>query len=155
MLVRLRILIAGLLLLAALSSAGCTYMARETLPPRVQLLDLQLQAVQLFEQRYLMTVRLQNPNDFDLDIRGFDFNIELNGKPFAQGVSDKAVSVPSFADATTEISLSSSILTLMNQLNENGDEVKYRIFGHVKLKGVPIPVSFESKGDLKSLANES
>lgn len=147
--------IAGLLLLASIFLAGCSYMTRETIPPRVQLVGLQLQAAQLLEQRYLMTIRLQNPNEFELEINGFDFNVELNGAPFAQGVSNKEVTVPGFGDATTEVLVSSSLLTLMQQMNGGQSAVKYRLFGRVKLKGVPIPVSFETKGELGNFAKGS
>lgn len=145
----------GLLWLASMLLAGCSYMTRETLPPRVQLVNLQLQTAQLLEQRYLMTIRLQNPNEFDLEINGFDFNLELNGAPFAQGVSSREVSVPGFGDATTEVLVSSSLLTLMQQMKGGQNAVKYRVFGRVKLKGIPVPVSFESEGELGNLTKGS
>lgn len=151
MLSRLSSFSTWLLLITVLSLSGCSYLTRETVPPRVQLVGLQLQTAQLLEQRYLMTVSIENPNDFVLDINGIDFNVELNGEPFAQGVSNKEVSVPGFGDTVTDILVSSSILTLLKQMN-GGDNVKYRVSGHVKLKGLPIPVSFESVGDLNSLA---
>lgn len=155
MLARLNTLSMGLLLLALLSLSGCAYMTQETVPPRVQVLGLQLQAASLLEQRYLMKVRIQNPNDYELNIRGIDFNVELNDQPFAQGVSDKAVSVPGFGEAITEIAVSSSILTLVQQMNGGGDEVRYRLSGRVRLKGLPVPISFESEGELGSHATGS
>lgn len=152
MLSRLSAFPVGVLWLIVPLLSGCSYMTRDTVPPRVQLLGVQLQAAQLFEQRYLLQIRIQNHNDFDLDINGIEFNVELNDEPFAQGVSNKAVSVPGFGEAITEVSVSSSILTLMQQMSGGGDEVRYRVAGRVKLKGIPIPVSFESQGDLSGLA---
>lgn len=152
MLSRLMSFAAGLLILAVLFLAGCASMMRDTVPPRVQLLGLQLQKAQLLEQRYLLKVRIQNPNDFDLDIRGVDFKVELNDEYFAHGVSNEAVNVPGFGEAVTRVLVSSSILTLARQLNDlNGKGVKYRVTGQVKMAGVPVPVSFENEGDLASL----
>lgn len=155
MLSRLSTLNFGLLLLAALFLSGCSYMARETEPPRVQLLGLQLQAAQLLEQRYLVQIRIQNPNEFDLDISGIDFSVDINDRLMAQGVSDHPVSVPGFGDAITELAVSSSILALVQQMGDGRDEVKYRVYGRVKLKGLPIPVSFETQGDLNHIVKGS
>lgn len=158
MVLRLKSFFIGLLTLAVLSLSGCAYMTKDSLPPRVHVLGLQLQEAQLLEQRYLLKIRIQNPNDFKLDIDGMDFTVEMNGERFAQGVSNQAVSVPGFGEAITDISVSSSIMTLMRQLsgtNINSDDMKYRISGRVKLKGLPLSVSFENEGSLASLTEKN
>ncbi len=148
MMSKLRTLPVGLYLMAMLTVGGCTHMTRETRPPHIQLVGMQLQDVQLFEQRYLLQIRLENQNDFDLNIQGFDFNVEINDEPFAHGLSNEEVSVPGFGDAITDISVSSNIMSLMRQLDAVSDRVKYHVSGRVKLEGVPIAVPFETEGEL-------
>jgi Late embryogenesis abundant protein len=44
--------------------------------------------------RFLTTLRVQNPNTFDLDVEGVSFDLEVNEQPFAKGVGKGKVVVP-------------------------------------------------------------
>lgn len=128
--------------------SACTHVTRETIPPKVKLVGLVLQEAQLFEQRYQLTLRLQNPNEYRIKVRGIDFNVDLNGDSFAQGVTNDSVTLPAYGETTAKVSVSSNILTLMRQLSENNNDISYRIYGRIKLDNIPMPISFESEGRL-------
>lgn len=139
-----------LLLLVLVSLSGCTYLPSGTEPPRVHLVGLQLTQVDVFEQRYRLRLRIQNPNDFALNIRGLDFRVDVNGERFAEGVSSQALEVPGFGEAVMEVEVSSSLWSLARQLRDRGtapEGIAYRLHGRVALEGVALPVGFESSGE--------
>jgi LEA14-like dessication related protein len=140
------------LLLGLLFLGGCAYMQTRTEPPRVHLVGMQLQQAELFEQRYRLRLRIQNPNDFALKVRGIDFALDLNNERFADGVSNQPLEVPAYGEALAEVEVSSSLWTLARQLRDMGEAglrgMEYRLHGRVALTGLPVPLAFESSGDL-------
>lgn len=140
------------LLIGLLFLSGCASMLTRTEPPRVHLVGMQLQQAELFEQRYRLRLRIQNPNDFALNIRGLDFRVEINGERFADGVSNRSLEVPAYGEALAEVDVSSSLWSLARQLRDVGEagleRMEYRLHGRVALTGHAIPVTFESVGNL-------
>lgn len=131
---------------------GCAYVPARTEPPRVHLTGIQLQQAELFEQRYLLRLRIQNPNDFALNVRGLDFRLDLNGERFADGVSNHAFEVPAYGEALAEVEVSSSLWSLARRLRDLGESgaarMEYRLHGRVALTGFGVPLAFESAGEL-------
>lgn len=154
MLARMKLLHALFVVLTISLMAGCTHVTRETIPPKVKLIGVVLQEVQLFEQRYQLTLRLQNPNEYSIKVRGIEFNVDLNGEPFAQGVANDTVTLPGFGETTAEVAVSSNILTLMRQLSENKNDISYSIHGKIKLDNIPLPISFSSEGSLEDFGGK-
>jgi len=145
-----RLALPALFLVLFVLLSGCAYLPSGTEPPRVHLVGLQLTQVDVFEQRYRLRLRIQNPNDFALNIRGLDFRVEVNGEQFAEGVSSKAVEVPGFGEAVTEVEVSSSLWSLARQFRDRTaapESIAYRLHGRVALEGVALPVGFESTGE--------
>lgn len=135
-------------MLALLAACAGTPLRPES--PRVKLVGLEPLAVDLFEQRYRVGLRIQNPNDFPLRVRGIDFRIDLNGQRFAEGVSNRQVEVPAFGEARVDVEVSSSLLDLMRQLQSLGRgetrALEYRISGRLALTGSPLRVPFRYEG---------
>ncbi|WP_245795272.1 LEA type 2 family protein [Thioalkalivibrio denitrificans] len=130
-------------------------MLARTEPPRVHLVGLQLQQMDLFEQRYLVRLRVQNPNDFPLRVRGLDFRVDIDGERFADGVSNRPLEVPAFGEALAEVEVSSSLWSLARRLRDAGEAgvgaMEYRLHGRVALTGYAVPLGFESSGNLGAL----
>ncbi|MBK7953510.1 MAG: LEA type 2 family protein [Candidatus Accumulibacter sp.] len=79
-----RLAVLSILLLSA--CAGLGGLAQK---PEVSVAALNLVQMGLFEQRFALKLRIQNPNDVELRINGLSFEIELNGKSFITGLSDR------------------------------------------------------------------
>jgi LEA14-like dessication related protein len=141
-----------LLLVSVLILHGCAYMPARTEPPRVHLVGMELKQMELFEQRYLLRLRIQNPNDFALNVRGLDFRVDLNGERFADGVSNRPLELPAYGEALAEVEVSSSLWSLARRLRDMGEaglgEMEYRLHGRLALAGMAVPIPFESTGDL-------
>lgn len=131
--------------------AGCASL-QQLQPPHVTVADIDLLDATLLEQRFALKLRVQNPNDADIAIRGLSVDVEVNGQHFARGVSDQAVTLPRFGEALMEVNAVSDLGSLWRQimaLRKGGHEgLEYRIAGRLAM-GTLGDVPFESRGELK------
>ncbi len=136
--------------------AGCASTGELANPPRVSLADLRLAEVGLVEQRYAARLRIQNPNDARLNVRGMEYTIYVNGRKFADGVSGRDFSVPGYGEIIIEVNLTSTVLRVFEQfknLSESESKIfRYRIAGSLSLAGLQrsIPFSHEDVIDLSA-----
>jgi hypothetical protein len=92
------------------------------------------------ELRLAVRVRIQNPNDSDIEYSGAALNLDLNGRKLASGVSAVTGTVPRYGEAVLEIPVTVSALSMARQVlgfvNDRQDEqreVAYTVRG--KLEG--------------------
>ena len=139
-----------MLTVALLSCSGLTSKPES---PRVSLVGLKLVSVELLEQRYQVSLRIKNPNTFALPIRGIDFQLELNGQTFADGVSNHAVEVPAFGENVIELEVSSNLLQVLQQLQSLEESrtpaFEYRISGKMLTGVYGQKLPFDYSGVLK------
>ncbi len=143
-------------LLAMLLTACAGLMTRPE-APRISLIGLKPVSVELFEQRFLVSLRLKNPNQFVLPIRGLDFNMDINGKRFANGLSASQVDIPALGEGQIDVEVSSSLLNTFRQLGailEQGRGFDYKIKGDVMLENRAFRLPFE-QSDSFSFAKET
>ena len=137
--------------LFALVLVGACALRGDMRPLEVRLADLRPIGGGLFEQRFRVDLRLVNPNDFALDIDGLTLDLDLQGRPFASGLSNRRVRVPRLGEAVVPVEASTSILEFARQifvLAETGD-LSYRISGVAYLGGIGGgQVPYERSGSL-------
>ena len=104
------------LLVAALLATGCAGLPGRPRPPAVTLADLQILEAVLFEQRYRLRLRIQNPNADPLRVQAMDYELELNGRDFGRGVSSRPFTVPAFGETVVEVDLVSNISRVLDQV---------------------------------------
>ena len=95
-----------LLFVAVFLLGGCAGFTRE--PVRVSVAGLDPLVGQGLEMRFSLKLRVQNPNDAPIDYDGISVALDLNGTPFASGVSDRAGTVPRFGEAVLDVPVSVS-----------------------------------------------
>ncbi|HOL64241.1 MAG TPA: LEA type 2 family protein, partial [Accumulibacter sp.] len=83
---------------------------------------------------------------------GLSFDIQLNGQPFAHGLSDKAIIVRRYGEALLDVSATSTLGSALKQLRElqksGRDRIDYRLQGRLQLQGMG-SLPFEWRGDLQ------
>ena len=143
-----------LLVLVFLVPLGCAT-PENVQPPSINLQNLQLGSTGLLSQELKLDVRIGNPNDFAIPLNGLSFKLEVNGQPFAEGLSNETVTVPRLGYATMRVTGNASTLGLIMQFMTLGqrDKIDYRLYGnaHVGRLGVNDTVPFERKGSLSLL----
>lgn len=141
--------VAGVLLLA-----GCASLLPRLQTPQLSLVGVQLQDASVFEQRLLVRLRVQNPNDMVLPVRGITVNFALEGEEFAQGVSSRDFDVPALGEAEFDMLVTANAATaLLRVLSQGhgkaGGTLHYRIRGDLKTSlGLLRSVPFDEKGSI-------
>ena len=74
-------------------------------PLRVSVAGIEPIDSQGLEMRFNVKLRVQNPNDSTVSFTGVSLDLELNGKPFASGVSDQGGTVPRFGETVVTVPL--------------------------------------------------
>lgn len=145
-------LFSGIIVITALSLFGCASLTQQTEPPHISITNLKLLDVQLLEQEYELTVRIQNPNEFPLSIKGMSYELEINDSKLAQGVSNQAVVIPEFGEKKLKLTLVSGTFGILRQLQSLEQPVRkamdYRLSGKLSLTNRLLPIYFEKTGSL-------
>lgn len=137
-------------LLAALL-IGCATLTAKLASPQVSLADIQILQLGLFEQRYQIDLRIQNPNAIALPITGMSYDLDINRQKFARGVSNDVVNVPAYGEAVARVIVTSdlaSVLQQLPQLTSDKPSLHYRLNGTVQLSRAQISLPFSYEGDL-------
>ena len=91
-------------------------MIRQPAPPQVTLTGISVTSVSLFEQSFRVKLRLQNPNNYQISIDGFQLDLKLNHQPFLSGASADSVTLPRLGSATVEVDAVSKLSGLLQQI---------------------------------------
>ena len=124
---------------------------------RVTVVGVEPMPGQGLELRFKVKLRVLNPNDTPVDYDGVFIDLDLHGRNFASGVSDRKGTVPRFSEQLLEVPLTVSTLGALRQmlgLATSGawpEKLAYELRG--KIGGPALGgIRFESKGEL-SLAS--
>lgn len=140
-----------MLFAAVLLLGGCAGLTRA--PLSVSVAGLDPLVGQGLELRINLKLRVQNPNDAPIDYDGIAVALDLNGTPFASGVSDRAGTVPRFGEAVLDVPVSVSAFAAARQAwnlpgaAANG-ELPYALRGRLA-GGVLGTVHFNDAGTLR------
>lgn len=113
--------------------ASCSTMPKDFEAPRVNISDMAPKEMAIFEQRFDVKLRIQNPNNVDLSIYGLRFDIELNEREFGNGMSGQRVTVPRFGSDVVDVEVITTLASFLRQVQDlnagAGQKVKYRLKG--------------------------
>lgn len=141
---------------AMLGVAACAQM-QPAEPPQVSLSDVRLLGGGLMEQRLMVELRIANPNNFDLPLEGLTVDLHVNDRPFAQGVSNKTVTVPRLGEARVPVVATTNLFDMVQQvfaLNNRG-AITYNLSGKAYITGMfGGAVPYEKAGSLQLAPGE-
>ena len=144
---------ATLLIIIALAVAtgGCAT-TDDVVPPRVNLVNIvPAKSSGVFEQRFLVDLRISNLNDFDIPINGLSFEMEVNGDYFATGLSNRKVVIRRLDSAIIPVETTANSFDLFRQILNavRTGTVDYSIKGTAIVGSLGTrPVPFHQEGHL-------
>jgi LEA14-like dessication related protein len=145
------------LLIAGSMLIGCGGLWRTMEPPRIHIVDVTPKEMKLFEQNFDLELRVQNPNEEALAINGLAFELEINGKKFATGVSNENVTVDRFSSGVIHVQAVTSLWDMLQQiaqLQRTGTPlVTYRIRGALYSGSPSVKLPFDNSGEFKIPVN--
>ena len=144
------IILVGLLIVLM---AGCAGMGQRLEAPRVKLATIRVQELNVLETVFEVQLRVFNTNETALQIRGLECELEINGQPFAIGVSDADVEIPSYGTQLLPIDVYASVFDIIKNvqgLQKQQEQLTYQIKGKVRLAAGTLPsvLPFRSEGNL-------
>lgn len=144
-----------IVLLIASVLTACASQARLE-QPNLSVVGIEMLEGSLFTQRLKVRVRVQNPNDRELPIKGVSAKLEVAGNDFATGVSAQPFVVPAFGEAEFDLmvdaSMAQTIIGMIGKDTQDGprDSVDYRLSGKVSLSsGFVRSLPFDETGTLQ------
>ena len=119
-------LLTATLLLLLFALPGCSIGAPQVQPPAVRLADISFGEMGVFEQRLRLRLRVINPNGFALPLDGLRLALAVNDHPFAEGITNERVSIPSLGEETVELVATTSGFDVVQQSARCGRVLPWR-----------------------------
>lgn len=140
---------AGAAVLAGLVLAGCSLFVPKLQTPQLSIVSVAIERSDLMTQHLKVHVRVDNPNDRALPVKGLSYTLYIAGDEAARGVSDASFTVPALGEAEFDMDVTANIAgTLFRMFAHGGtDSIDYRIAGRVDLShGLLRSIPFEQHG---------
>ena len=146
--------IGGLFLLLSIGLlTGCASLTGGLEPPLVTVANIEPLPSQGFAPQFKVVLELQNRNNQPLNLGGLDFDLEVDGRRFASGVSATELTLQPLSRARAEVNVTINGFSLARQLfswmQTTPDALAYEISGHLHLQqGLMRRLAFSQKGEL-------
>jgi len=147
----------GLMLLTTISACGVQQLAKGELePPKVTFQGLKIYQPTARGWPLGARLLLENPNSQSLNLLGYDYQLWIEGRSVAQGVSQQAVNLPALGQTVTEVPIVVQLPALMELLprflpqQQQQRKLHYQIAGSFRLASVlggMIPIPFKFQGE--------
>jgi LEA14-like dessication related protein len=131
---------------------GCAALAPDLKTPELSLLGIQMLSTDMFAQKFRVRVKVENPNDLELPVRGLDYKIILMGDIFADGVSSDRFVVPANGEAEFDMVVTTNFVSSLGRLISRVgggklEDLDYEIAGEVLLdRGFVKKIPFNHHG---------
>ncbi len=134
--------------------SGCASLFWMGEKPRVDIVNIIPKEMRLMEQTFLMELRIQNPTETDLNITGIAFELEVNGQPFAKGVSNQKLKVERLSTRIVEVEAYTGLTSILRQFagareGSYSSGFKYRLKGSVYSGSPSFRIPFDETGEFK------
>ena len=132
--------------------AACASMGSKLEAPKLELVGVQMLSTDMFAQRFKVRVKVTNPNDLELPVRGLEYTIIMMGDSFAEGMSDQAFVLPALGEAEFDMLVTTNFVSSFGRLLsrvQGGklDNIDYEIAGKVMVnKGMLRKIPFNHRG---------
>jgi LEA14-like dessication related protein len=140
--------------IVALLLGGCSLFVPKLTTPKLTVVNVEMLKSDLWEQRMKVRMRVENPNDRPIPVKGLTVALDVQGQELAHGVSGASFNVPAFGEAEFDMNMTANmagaLIKLLGKGNTLGDQVEYRVTGKISLsEGLLRSIPFEDKGTFR------
>ena len=115
--------------------AGCAHFAPHFESPHLSVVGVEVQEASLAGQKFRVRMRVQNPNDRELPVKGIVCALKLAGEDFGEGTSAGGFTVPRQGEADFDMllatNLAATLWKVLPRLKDSSRPVEYRLTGKV------------------------
>ncbi|MDX2505173.1 MAG: LEA type 2 family protein [Gammaproteobacteria bacterium] len=141
-----------LLLITMVLLSACAGLAPKSDSLKVNLSDMQMLDSTLMEQRFRVKIRLQNRSQSSLYVDGLSFDLALNDRDFASGVSDQNLTIAPLSESVLAVNLTSTLFALMRQFQAvqalKTKPFRYELSGTIYTRNSIFGIPFSEKGEI-------
>jgi LEA14-like dessication related protein len=139
------------LVLAALGLSGCSLFVPKLEKPTLSVVSVQMLKSDLWHQELKLRMRVQNPNDRALPVKGLTYELDVDDQELAHGMSGDSFVVPPRGEAEFDMSVSANMASvLVKVLSQGSNQVDYRLTGKIALSaGLFRSIPFDEHGTFK------
>ena len=147
-----RLALRALLLATLFALSACASLAPKIETPTVELMGVQVLSGDMFSQRFLVRVKVQNPNDIEVPVESIEFTAFLMGDRFGDGASYNPFVLPAMGEAEFDMYITTNFVSGFGRLvsrmgGHKLENVEYEISGKLHLdKGLVRTIPFNHKG---------
>lgn len=120
----------------ALVFLGACSLATHFEHPRLSVVRVDVEGAQLLVQRFRVHIRVENPNDRALPIRGLSFSMQLAGEEFGHGEAAAPFTVPARGEGEFETIVTTDLATTLTKvlprIKDRSQPIEYRLTGKVE-----------------------
>jgi LEA14-like dessication related protein len=137
--------------LAALGLSGCSLFVPKLEKPTLSVVSVQMLKSDLWHQELKLRMRVQNPNDRALPVKGLTYELDVDDQELAHGMSGDNFVVPPRGEAEFDMSVSANMASvLVKVLSQGSNQVDYRLTGKIALSaGLFRSIPFDEHGTFK------
>jgi LEA14-like dessication related protein len=122
-------------------------------PVKVNVVNVEPLTGQGLELRFMVKLRVQNPNDAPVEFDGIAIDLDVRGTDFASGVSDQRGTVPRFGELVLSVPVTVSASSVIKQALSfamgNREKLSYQLRGKLAGSGAGFGgLRFTSSGEM-------
>ncbi len=136
----------------ALLASSCSLLVPKLQAPTLSVVNVELTKSDLWEQRMRVRMRVQNPNDRPIPVKGLTVALDVQGEELAHGVSGASFNVPALGEAEFDMIMTANMAGALIRLLGSGPNaldrpLEYRVKGKISLsEGLLRSIPFEDHG---------
>ena len=136
---------------AALALPACSLFVPKLEKPKLSVVSIQMLKSDLWHQELKLRMRVENPNDRELPVKGLSYELDVDDQELAHGMSGESFVVPALGEAEFDMNVSANMASvLIKVLGSGNNQVDYRIKGKIALSvGLLRSISFNEQGTFK------
>jgi LEA14-like dessication related protein len=124
---------------------ACATLTPNIREPQVNLLAIKPLAAEGFEQRFMLTLKITNPNDKSLQIKGMSYALRVEGFNLVSGVASGLPEVAAYGSETMELEASTNLINGLRFLEQMittkkvRDSLTYSLEAEIDLNNMLMP----------------
>lgn len=122
----------------ALILPGCAVFAPQFVRPDLSVVAIEMRGGNLWQQNFVVTLQIHNPNDRALPVDRVDANLTLGGEAVASGVTSRAFVVPAHGATRFRMlitaHMAAGILKIAERVDAHQQAIDYQLSGTVRLR---------------------
>ena len=132
--------------------SACSHLSMDYQKPEVHLTKVQPLPSEGLEQRFVIGLRITNPNNMALDISGLSYSLSLQGSKVLTGVSNQVGRIEPYSENRVELESSASLmggLRALISLMQAPQAVQYQLETQLNTAWWPWPVKVVESGEIE------